>query len=58
MSLLSDAMEEFTMLDKKTVDDGYGGYTQNYVEGVSFQAAAVVSNTIEAKIAEKQGVKD
>lgn len=58
MSLLSDALETCTILNKKTVADGYGGYKQVYEEGVEFQAAAVVNNSIQSRIAQKQGVKD
>lgn len=56
MSLLSEAMETCYMLDRRTVPDGYGGYRQRYTEGASFQAAIVFDTSIEARIAEKQGV--
>lgn len=58
MSLLDEAMESCTILDKKTVSDGYGGYKQVYSEGVTFKAAVVLNTSIEAKIAEKSGVTD
>ena len=56
MSLLSEAMEKFTMLDKTTTADGYGGYIISWVEGAEIQATAVLDSSIEARIAEKQGV--
>lgn len=56
MSLLSEAMETCTMLDKRTVDDGYGGYRRVWTLGVSFQAAIVFENSIEARLAQEQGV--
>lgn len=56
MSLLSEAMESCVMLDKRTVDDGYGGYTSEYVEGVSFDAAIVFDTSIEARRADAEGV--
>lgn len=56
MSLLSEAMETCYMLDRRNVPDGYGGYRQQYTEGASFQAAIVFDTSIEARIAEKQGV--
>lgn len=56
MSLLSDAMESCVILDKRTVDDGYGGYTSEYVEGVEFDAAIVFDTSIEARRADKEGV--
>lgn len=56
MSLLSEAMENCTMLDKRTAQDGYGGYVTTWTEGAPFTAAIVLDSSIEAKIAEKQGV--
>lgn len=56
MSLLSEAMETCYMLDRRTVPDGYGGYRQEYVEGASFMAAIVFDTSIEARVAERQGV--
>lgn len=56
MSLLSDAMENCTMLDKTTVADGYGGYTVQYVEGAGFQAAIVLNSSMQARVAEHEGV--
>lgn len=56
MSLLDEAMDTCVILDKKTVADGYGGYTQAYVEGVEIKAAIVVNNSVESLIAQKQGV--
>lgn len=58
MSLLSEAMETCTMLDKVKAKDGYGGYKEIYQDGVEFDAAIVRINTLEAKIADKQGIKD
>ena len=57
MSLLSDAMEDCIMLDKKTVEDGYGGYESQYEEGAKFKAAIVLDTSMQARIAEQQGVK-
>ena len=56
MSLLSEALENCIMIDKRTVKDGMGGYITEYVEGVDFEAAIVLDNSIQARIAEKQGV--
>lgn len=56
MSLLKDAMETCVMLDKKTVSDGYGGYVTEWQNGAEFLAAVVLNSSIEAKIAEAQGV--
>lgn len=56
MSLLSDAMTACVMMDKRTVADGYGGYTTQYVDGVSFNAAIVFDSSMQARTAEVQGV--
>lgn len=39
MSLLSEAMEECTILEKPTSEDGYGGYNAVYRDGAKIQAA-------------------
>ncbi len=44
------------MLDKRTEKDGYGGFVVVYVEGAGFDAAIVLDSSIQAKIAEQQGV--
>lgn len=56
MSLLTDAMEPCTMLDKRTAPDGYGGVTTTWTDGAEFRAAAVLDTSTEAKMAEQQGV--
>ena len=44
------------MLDKTTTSDGYGGYIIDWKEGADFQAAIVLDSSIQARIAEQQGV--
>lgn len=56
MSLLSEAMENCIILDKRTESDGYGGYRSMWVEGAPFEAATVLDNSMEARTAEKAGV--
>lgn len=56
MSLLTEAMEKCTMMDKKTEPDGYGGYISNWVDGATFDAAITFNSSMEARVAEKQGV--
>ena len=56
MSLLSDAMEACTMLDKQTRPDGYGGYTTAWVDGAPIKAAVVLDTSMEARTAEVSGV--
>ena len=56
MSLLKQAMEDVVMLEKKRVPDGEGGFTTDWAEGVQFKAAITFNSSLEAKVAEKQGV--
>ena len=56
MSLLTDAMEPFVMLDKTSAPDGYGGITRTWTEGAAITAAAVLDTSMQARIAGVQGV--
>ena len=56
MSLLTQAMEDVVLMEKKRVPDGEGGFTTEWAEGVSFKAAITFNSSLEAKVAEKQGV--
>ena len=56
MSLLDESMETCTLMDQTTVSDGYGGYTNVWREGAKIQVAIVLDNSMEARIADKQGV--
>jgi hypothetical protein len=49
-------MEDCVLLNKQTVNDGYGGFITNYTEGAEFSAAIRFDSSIEARTAEKQGV--
>lgn len=56
MSLLEEAMTPCVMLNKKTENDGYGGYISTWTDGASFDAAIVLDTSMQARVAEKQGV--
>lgn len=56
MSLLDEAMEVCTFLNKQISKDDYGGYVTTWTDGAEFQAAIVFDTSIEARAAEKQGV--
>lgn len=56
MSLLSEQMEECTIMDKITRPDGYGGVKTTWVDGAPIHAAVVLNTSMEARIGEKQGV--
>ena len=56
MSLLSEAMESCVILNKQTSSDGYGGYIYTWVEGAMFDAAIVFDTSMQARVADKEGV--
>ncbi len=55
MSLIDDFTSKCVMMDKKSVPDGYGGFNPTWVPGAKFNAAITLDNSIEARVAEKQG---
>lgn len=56
MSLLTEAMETCTMIDRTTAPDGYGGIITTWVDGAAFQAAIVLDSSMQARTAAAQGV--
>ena len=56
MSLLENAFETFTVINKVVVDDGYGGTQVAWTDGVAIQGAIVFDNSTEMKIAQAAGV--
>ena len=56
MSLLTSAMKDVVMLEKKRVPDGEGGFTTDWAEGVQFKAAITFDSSMQARTAEKDGV--
>lgn len=56
MSLLHEAMEKCTMIDRLTVSDGRGGYETSWIDGAEIKAAIVLDSSMESRIAEAQGV--
>ena len=57
MSLLDDAMETCVFLNKQRIDDGYGGYKTMWNEGAEFKAAITFDTSVEARLAQLQGVQ-
>lgn len=56
MSLLSESMETFVLMNKVRTDDGLGGFKTVWSPGPSFNAAATLDTSMEARRAEKEGV--
>lgn len=58
MSLLMEAFEPCTMIDKTSVANPYGGADTVYKDGASIKCAITLDTSTEARIAEMQGVKN
>ena len=56
MSLLEQAYEEYTLLDKVRVDDGLGGYSTTWKESVKIMGAMVFDSSLQARTAQANGV--
>lgn len=56
MSLLDEYMESCILLNKQTTPDGYGGYITSWSDGAEFKGAIVYDTSMEARVAEKEGV--
>lgn len=56
MSLLDEAMEDFTIINKSVIDDGYGGTTTAWTDGATIKGAMVLNTSTQAKIAQEMGV--
>lgn len=56
MSLLTQAMENAHVLNKIRQDDGYGSGQVVWQVGMRLKAAFVLDSSVQARIAEKQGV--
>ena len=58
MSLIDVMKTDVVMMDKVTTPDGMGGINRDWTEGARFKAAIVKNSTLEARVAEKQGVTE
>lgn len=56
MSLLDRNTVNCMLLDKKRTPDGEGGFFVTWAESAEFMAAITLDTSIEARVAEKQGV--
>lgn len=57
MSLIEQMMEECTLYEKRRVPDGEGGFDVEWVESEPFMAVIGHDNSMQARLAESQGVK-
>lgn len=56
MSLLEESFEDFVIINKAIVDDGYGGTETTWVPGATIKCAAVLNSSPQMKIAQVMGV--
>lgn len=56
MSLLDAFKEDYTLMEKQRTPDGYGGFVTQWTDGAVIRAAITLDTTMEARIAESQGV--
>ena len=58
MNLLKKMMEECAILNHVRTDDPFGGYTEAWTEGATFNAAISKDSSPEQLVAEKQGLSE
>lgn len=56
MSLIDAFKEPCVVMNKAKVSDGEGGFTTTWQEGAKFDAAIVRDTSLEARVAEKDGL--
>lgn len=56
MSLLENALGDFTIINKVVIDDGYGGVTTRWSDGATIKGAMIFDGSTEMKIAQSMGV--
>ena len=54
--LLDDYGRKCVLLEKTNAPDGFGGYETAWKDGIEFQNYQTLESSMEARIAEKQGV--
>lgn len=55
MSLIENAYEDFTIINKTVIDDGYGGTTNAWTDGITIQGVVVFNSGSQMKIAQAMG---
>lgn len=58
MSLIDEFMTSCVMMDKRSVHDGLGGFSYEWTDGAHFTAAIVKDSSLQARIAEKDGLTE
>lgn len=55
MSLLDQYSEDYVVVDKTTVNDGYGGYNVVYKDGATIKGALAIASESEVTVAGAMG---
>lgn len=55
MSLLDEAFEDFVIVNKAVVDDGYGGTVTEWTDGATVRGAMVYNGSNQMRIAQALG---
>jgi len=56
MSLIEESMDSVCIMEKRRVPDGEGGFITDWQEGAEFKASITYDSSMQARIADKQGV--
>lgn len=55
--MVEEFYEPLIYTEKKIISDGMGSYWEDYVDGTEFMGAITLEQSIQARIAEQQGLK-
>lgn len=58
MRLYETMMEPCQLMDKRSRSDGMGGFIYEWTDGAEFNAAVIKDNSMQARVAEKDGVTE
>ena len=56
MSMIEESMEPVCFMEKTRTPDGEGGFITAWTEGTEFKASITFDTSMQARIADKQGV--
>lgn len=56
IGLMGEFTEQCTLIERTRVPDGEGGWNNRWVDGMSFQAAITHDSTLQARVAESEGM--
>ena len=54
--MIEEGMEQVCFMEKVRVPDGEGGFNTTWSEGAEFRAAITFDSSMQARVADKQGV--